>query len=1275
MTARWSNTRDSIAADERRMSNSEIAEMGGTRLHDRPNWPLSDKVMPERGHHAEGEGVGVDDGAVLRRREDVRSPGPDAPWLDDEQEANGEEDASDGEVSELNEDEEHAEEDGVEPTLGPDARPRLQNHLHPQMPSLQQQVSPEQPVSQQRPCAQSEQYQDGEAREKQIAQQSPRNYRANGPESPVVQPLAFSPLQDDFPSPRSNDGSAPRASMSSWQPSQLPSWFPDSPQPSAPQTEEEEGEARDIATPIPFADDTAQHSQSQPAPVGLQTQTNGAPTTSEHARGGSTFTGTPPSRSKSRASMHQTTQIPSHKERVRYSWQSLAGDEPNRPRIHIIKLVSEVATASAGFPGGEAFGFSISPAGRRIAAYNSARLYVLQTAALPVGISQDYALKRRPLAVEIVDEGNSMAILADAHTINIYDLGHQRLKRTKTIKTDFPTNCIALAPTGGLVAAAYEGGIEIFSLDPNALPTDRRAVRSQRMDRMTFSQGGSTLLGTTTRINVSSTVTVSVPVFPAAPNGIPTHQELKEAWCSELLHPENIRNSSHATFMRENRASCNDRVFAWNGVADTFGILNVSDMQYGNIDFPVVISPPLSTCGGLGAAIHSCPAIDEHGDTVAMIVNDRTIRLYIVPRKASDEEMTVEAHSIDHELDEGYGCPFSEVRWVYSTASLPAPLTNQSQVRGRLLVISPGGVSEQGLNSEELVDDIEGGRIILFDFDPQFAGQPGQTFILNLGKSQPQMLEEETVDVAYEVALARKRTVNQSKSGGLSQRPIALGRAATTFGNGPQRSLRSASPSFGHAHGNRGSIMSMQSLQSDAARSLPDLLEHAEGGESGTGLEEPYAQNAPRSQASLQRAASNAQRHRFQTLEERNQERQSVGSTGNFLPLPEYTEEPNAPLPSRFRAMAGLDAPAQQRPKPSIVTDTGSSGTTAATNGDSNSATPTLIGLGVSSLTSATPRASDTFSPNEAFRNVASQQRQDAVSAAMQSTGSGTLPIRSDSFASMQSMPRSLQRAYSNVISPLGTGPPPSLIGDWDNVSPAKKSSMLNGSLPPMSAASSSPSTVRESETWDVISPVVPRRDQASSPFSRAKEAAGHDRYSTSLLNPPGHLPGAGPNRVPSSTSSFETQGSLNGGLRTGTYQSTYSGRNLPTHMQAMRAAAASASLFPPTAESDRVPVPPPPSSSGDAGHPITAWHPPAPSVASMPAPGPSEGHGRKNSSAGRSAFPSTEKAKKLGFFKRQKRLDPYPPNGGEGSGQETMLETRSMMTWTTKRENKCTVM
>lgn len=1307
---RWNSTRERIAEDERRMSVSEINEMDGTGLYERADWPLTDtaqrNVSPAEAEDAEDEGEAqkaaerVRSAAVMRRSEEIGGHVSGAAGFPD-RDVSDEDDQDD-------QDQDDAEEMFNRYAKGSDeadsvfesevlCRPEERYPIHqedmdvPRQDSLPK-VSPvrqeDRDSVQTMRNGQTPLFADNDMREA-----SDRALQGSSIPQPEV-----SPVREERPSPQSAN------LVDQQQPTNDYHWHRQSsytqtsyPSPELRQSSEdlqEEEEPPDRATPLPRGTDGLthhSHSPSTPRVNGNVSMTNG------QGRPSSMMKGTPPSRSASRASSHQTTHIPHNKDRVRYSWQSLQDDEPSRPRIHIIKLVSEVATASAGFPGGEAFGFSVSPGGRRIAAYNSARMYVLQTAALPVGISQDYALKRRPLAVEIVDEGNVMAILADEHTVNVYDLGHQRLRRTRTLKLDFPTNCIALAPTGGLIAAAYEGGVEIFSLDPSALPTDRRAVRSQRMDRLAFSKDGSTLLGTTTRINVSSTVIVSVPVFPAAPSGVPTHEELKEAWCSELLHPENIRNSSHATFMRESRQSCNDRLYSWNGLADTFGILNISDMQYGNVDFPIVISPPLSTCGGLGAAIHSCPAMDEHGDTVAMIVNDRTIRLYIVPHEVEDDETTVEAHSIDHELDEGYGCPFSEVRWVYSSASLPAPLTNQTQVQGRLIVTSPGGVAEQGM-SEETVDDVEGGRIILFDFDPQFAGQPGQTFSLTLGKSPPQLLEEQQVNVADEVALVRRRTVNQSKSGGLSQRPATLGRAATTFNSGQRGGLRGPSPSFGLSS-NRRSMMSIGSMQSDATRSLPDLMETNESSEAGASVdvvEEPYAQNAPRSQASLQRAASNAQRHRFQTLEERTQERVSVDSSGGFLPLPEYTEEPNAPLPSRFRAMAGLDAPRQPPPKPAIVT-----GANSSAGGNSPA--------GLSGPATAPAGMAEDFSAEEAFRTatatyaaIAQQRQQGAVAAAVQrSTPSPSSVPRSDTFTSVASMPRSLQRAYSNAISPLGSGPPPSLIGDWENVSPVvpttgsmhghhtngyafagltSSRSAGNGSL--HSPSTTVASSVPEEEPWNSISPVAAPGLPPSSPFSRAQQAASANshRYSTSLLNTAGS---ALPHRTPSNASS-------NNPPRSGS--SAGGGRNIPPHMLAFRNAAAAsstsshaASLFPPTQAADHVPLRAPPSKAGSVAHPITAWHPPAASVVSnqtppRSAPGTGHaggGHSRKSSLAGKSAFASTEKAKKLGFFKRR-RQQPFMPGGypsGGGENEGSMMETRSMFTTMTGRNSKCTVM
>lgn len=1053
---------------------------------------------------------------------------------------------------------------------------------------------------------------------------------------------------------------------------------------------------RDIPTHMPSSGMNGSIEPSNPIE---STARNGSstPIANTQTRPSSIIKSTPSSKTMPRRTPSITAQIPLNRQRVRYSWQSVQDEEPNRPRIHVIKLVSNTATASAGFPQGEAFGFSISPCGRRIAAYNSSRLYILQSQALPVGISQDYALKRRPVAVEVVDDGNTLAILADQHTVNVYDLDHQLLRRIKTIKLDFPTHCIAMSSTGALLAAGYEGGVEIFSLDPNALPTDRRAVRSQKMDRLIFSKDGSTLVGTTTRINVSSTVVISVPVFPTSQTGVPTHEELKEAWCSELLNPENIRNSSHANFMRENRETCNDRLFAWNGLQDTFGILKIPDMMYSNLDFPVVIDPPLSTLGGLGAAIHSCPDVDEHGNTVAMVVNDRTIRLYLVPKNVENNESIVEAHSIDHELDEGYGCPFSDIRWVQSGTSLPTPIDNVKHVRGRLIVTSPGAVVEPDMSEEMFeVEDLEGGRIVMFDFDPQYIGQAGQTFSLTLGNCPPQLLEEPALDVAHEVAIVRRRTVNQSRSGTLNQRPVPLGRSATSSGNRVDKTHRSGAPSATASSVRRSMIL----LSPEATRSLPDLVETNEALEP---IDEPYAQNAPRSQASLQRAASNAQRHRFQTLEEKNQEHASVESSGNFLPLPEYTEEPNAPLPSRFRVMAGLDAPAgPSSTKPSVVTATNGDRISPASSTPTSPPTPLAENLRTEQAFAAATGATRTAQARQQSRE-GTPTTPPASSGASVTFNTKTRPgtsdsippmTRSDTFQSLRPMnPRFIQRAYANAAgNPLATGAPPRWnpegARDISYAPPDRPFAMRQASLPVDRMPRSLDSTPQQ-EPWDAISP-LPSSSPSSPALPRPPPVGLQYRFSTSQLNPPGHsapmhAANVSPSRAPSSAGSYAPSS-------ISSPAPSYRDMRLPPHMLAFRNAAAAnaaASLFPPTQESNQIPIRASPKPANTSGYTITGWHPPAPSSTTP------TGHVRKTSISNKSAFASTTKAKNLGFFRRGTKKNPNllfgpefaskqpgatssPPGTGKSddSGAKSVVDAKSLFTIKTKIiANKCTLM
>jgi len=972
---------------------------------------------------------------------------------------------------------------------------------------------------------------------------------------------------------------------------------------------------------------------------------------------------TPPSRRTSLRSsrlLTPTTFVPSKQDRVRYSWQSIHGDEPNRPRIHVIKIVSNTATASAGLPGGEAFGFSISPGGRRIVCYNSARLFILQTAALPVNISQEYALRRRPLAVEVVDEGGTLAVLADEHTINVYDLSHHRVRRLKTFKTDYPAFTLAVSPTGGVLAAAYEGGVEIFSLYAEALSTDRRAARAPKMDRLVFSDDGSTLLGTTTRIDISATVVVSVPVFPAAENGVPTHAELKEAWCTNILEPENINNSSHATFMRENGGTNNEHLFAWNGSEDIFGILDTQNVEYSNVDFPVTISPPLSSVGGLGAAMHSVPALDEHGETVAMVVNDRTIRLYVVPQ-VEDEHAKVEAHSIDHELDEEFGCPFTDIRWVYSHANLPAPKGDPSQVSGRLIIVSPGGVADPNV-AEESVQDIEGGRIILFDFDRQFAGQPGQTFTLTLGKAPPQMLDEQEMDVAQEIALVRRRTNQSVKS---TQRTPTIGRSASTTarrGTGTQRPLeriRDESPNGSIQRSpierqaanasplakSMASNLSATSIPgSAAAPSLADLVE-----EVNEPIDEPYHHNAPRSTMTLQRAASAATSQRLQRVDERAQETADARENG-FLPSSRYAEEPNASLSGHNQALAGSDTPkavvkpAQLSPRrqrnesrtfarrtvEASVTRSPAIGNAAvsapsASNGSQPDAT-TIAAVPAASIIRSPPTLNTATTSAPAPRPEDHEQ--------LFQTSFMPPPMVSAAFGGGP-MPRSIQRAYSNAmanVSPMSVHNPaisPRQNGrEWNAISPIQGRIRAHAGSPTPGAQAPQPDTTgRGSMEEHVVSPEIgsdrtpPRRTERERQairerLERPDAPTGRERPSQSILAPelveiqqeqePEHSMQAQAQEQPRSNVPLQHSNTVattraHAEMQPDIDQITSEGRRryMPAHVAAMQDAFHSSN--PDAVSSSLFPMNPnhrrhSAQPAGSVAHPIINWVPPAPS-------------------------------------------------------------------------------
>ncbi|KAK8049712.1 hypothetical protein PG994_011442 [Apiospora phragmitis] len=157
-----------------------------------------------------------------------------------------------------------------------------------------------------------------------------------------------------------------------------------------------------------------------------------------------------------------------------------------RPRTTTIKLVSN-SISSSSVPGGEGMQFTSSPRGYHLLAYNSSRIYVLDIRGPELVVKRELKIMRRPVSACTLDDASLLAVLSSDMQVDVYDLRQQPPKRTQSLILDNPPRTIALSPCGSVLAAAYEGGIEVSSLHTGALPTDRRAVKCDGVDSLAFS--------------------------------------------------------------------------------------------------------------------------------------------------------------------------------------------------------------------------------------------------------------------------------------------------------------------------------------------------------------------------------------------------------------------------------------------------------------------------------------------------------------------------------------------------------------------------------------------------------------------------------------------------------------------------------------------------------------------------------------------------------------------------------------------------------------------
>ena len=501
-----------------------------------------------------------------------------------------------------------------------------------------------------------------------------------------------------------------------------------------------------------------------------------------------------------------------------------------RPRQTLINLISVNASSSAALPGAEAFRFSYSPNGQTILALSSSRIYVIDAVTEPITVRHELKTMRRSLAASATDDGTILAVLSSKHQANVYHLTSEGVKHVQVLVMDNPPRTIALAPEGTVLAAAYEGGVEVFSLAPSALSTDRRAVRSEGVDTLSFSGDGSMLVGSTQSLEEPSAVVITAPFYTE--NDLPPKEVHSRMWTTQILFPQISSICSHAELLQGHTEGDASWLFAYDHTLMSYRAVRTDDTRTGvayflnpttnrRFSLPAPSTAPTSTaCGtlvvagfnGSGLWIYGIPEKLDAAPDMGSVVERHEQRLqgrapltsatgHIEPLMAyspsvsgSSEDIEDDSLAAKVEWRESLFVKCSHIRsldgataakWIERSEDRPCAFTDK-----RLIVVAPGGVDQF---AEEMGDEtmpVDGSRLSILDFDYSPSHGLDRELTIEVGDKEPELLVEQIGDMDIEVAMQRRRTVRDRARGGTK---VPLGRSVTTASGTLGSRLRSVS--------------------------------------------------------------------------------------------------------------------------------------------------------------------------------------------------------------------------------------------------------------------------------------------------------------------------------------------------------------------------------------------------------------------------------------------------------------------------------------------------
>ena len=611
-----------------------------------------------------------------------------------------------------------------------------------------------------------------------------------------------------------------------------------------------------------------------------------------------------------------------------------------RPKETIINLVS-TSISSSSAPGGEAFHFSLSPRGHYVLAYSSSRIHVIDVTGPAVIVKRELKILRRPASTTITDDGSLLAVLSTDLQIDLYDLTGDHPKHSRVVALDHTPRTIALSPTGSVLAAAYDSGVEVSSLDPDCTSTERRAVKCYAVDSLSFSPDGTQLLGTTIQSRSPSTVVLTAPYFN--PGGSLPEESISALWTTSILFPNGSRDCSHAVLLPSPMDDEASWTFTYDRVFETFRAVRIDDLRNGTTYF----TGPTADFASISKLLPSTlPAASESGDIVAAGFQG-SIWLYGVPEDL--EALPTLGNGTNSNNESEVSTPSSQLGRRNSAPSLRSSnrpresisRTPQWQllcdrfrntfVEGRkisslngvssmcwisdcstsfhgerLVAVAPGVGSQPSTSEDDGMSPTDGGRLSVLDFSYGMNDGAKTVITIEVGAKEPEILEEEHRDIDAEVAIVRRRTVAQRR-GNRSN----VSRSATIVARSPRPdpvpmpTIHDFSDPFGRPlPGAR--RLSQQTTSTDQSETASIDEQEA--------FDAPYSHTNPRSTTTLRRAATaaavNRRLHPRAVAQEHIEFRRADGreehphesDADNWVPPPPpYTKDPVPPLPEHIQ--------------------------------------------------------------------------------------------------------------------------------------------------------------------------------------------------------------------------------------------------------------------------------------------------------------------------------------------------------------------------------------